>query len=128
MYIPKTLHEENVHNNCLMGLIFWTSWGPDQEKSKTPLSHDFWKNVPKVSVSGCSFEQKGLVLHVLCLSLSNLHLVARRRLPTSCCAKPQAGRRCWGTRYDSSKLIVSESESESEKWKVKSESEVKWVK
>jgi len=41
-----------------MGLIFWTNWGPDQEKSKTPLSHDFWKNVPKVSVSGGSLEPK----------------------------------------------------------------------
>ena len=26
MYIPKTLQEENVHNNYLMGLIFSTSW------------------------------------------------------------------------------------------------------
>ena len=42
MYIPKSLQEENVHNNCLMGLIFWTNWGPDQQKSKTPLSHDFF--------------------------------------------------------------------------------------
>ena len=42
MYIPKTLKEENVHSNCLMGLIFWRNWGPDQEKSKTPLSHDFF--------------------------------------------------------------------------------------
>ena len=26
MYISKTLQEENVHSNCLMGLIFSTSW------------------------------------------------------------------------------------------------------
>ena len=26
MYIPKTLQEENVHNNYLMGLIFSKSW------------------------------------------------------------------------------------------------------
>ena len=26
MYIHLSLHEENVHNNCLMGLIFSTSW------------------------------------------------------------------------------------------------------
>ena len=26
MYIPKTPKEENVHSNCLMGLIFLTSW------------------------------------------------------------------------------------------------------
>ena len=34
MYIPKTLHEENVHNNYLMGLIFSTSWrvGPKKKK------------------------------------------------------------------------------------------------
>ena len=34
MYIPKTLHEENVHNNYLMGLIFSTSWrvGPTKKK------------------------------------------------------------------------------------------------
>ena len=25
MYMPKTLHEENVHNNYLMGLMFGTS-------------------------------------------------------------------------------------------------------
>ena len=42
MYIPKSLQEENVHNNCLMGLISRTNWGPDQQKSKTPLSHDFF--------------------------------------------------------------------------------------
>ena len=32
---------------------------PDQQKSKTPCSHDFWKNVSKVSVSGGSLEPKG---------------------------------------------------------------------
>ena len=34
MYIPKTLHEENVHNNYLMGLIFSTSWRVDPKKKK----------------------------------------------------------------------------------------------
>ena len=56
MYIPKSLQEENVHNNCFMGLMFWTNWGPDQQKSKTPVSHDFWKNFAKVSVSVGNFE------------------------------------------------------------------------
>ena len=56
MYILKTLQEENVHNNCVMGLMFWTNWGPDQQKSKTPVSHDFWKNFAKVSVSVGNFE------------------------------------------------------------------------
>ena len=34
MYIPKTLQEENVHNNYLMGLIFSTSWRVDPKKKK----------------------------------------------------------------------------------------------
>ena len=35
MYIPKTLKEENVHSNCLMGLIVSTSWrvGPTKKNS-----------------------------------------------------------------------------------------------
>ena len=34
MYMTKTLHEENGHNNYLMGLIFSTSWrvGPKKKK------------------------------------------------------------------------------------------------
>ena len=48
MYIPKSLQEENVHNNCLMGLIFWTNWGPDKLKSKPPFSNKFFKFVVKV--------------------------------------------------------------------------------
>ena len=34
MYIPKTLQEENVHNNYLMGLIFSTSWRVAPTKKK----------------------------------------------------------------------------------------------
>ena len=34
MYMPKTLHEENMHNNYLMGLIFSTSWRVDPKKKK----------------------------------------------------------------------------------------------
>ena len=34
MYMPKTLHEENVHNNYLMGLIFSTSWRAGPKKKK----------------------------------------------------------------------------------------------
>ena len=37
MYIPKTLHEENVHNNYLMGLIFSTSWRVGPTKKKIPM-------------------------------------------------------------------------------------------
>ena len=33
--------EQNVQNNYLMGLVFWTNWGPDQQKSKLPFSHYF---------------------------------------------------------------------------------------
>ena len=39
MYIPKSLQEESVQNNFLMELIFLTNWRPDQQKSKTQLSH-----------------------------------------------------------------------------------------
>ena len=34
MYIPKTLQEENVHSNCLMGLKFSTSWRVAPKKKK----------------------------------------------------------------------------------------------
>ena len=34
MYISKMLQEENVHNNCLMGLIFSTSWRVAPKKKK----------------------------------------------------------------------------------------------
>ncbi len=37
MYILKTLQEESVQNNFLMGLIFCSSWGPDLIKTKIPL-------------------------------------------------------------------------------------------
>ena len=35
MYIPKPVHEENVHNNYLMGLIFSTSWRVDPTKKNS---------------------------------------------------------------------------------------------
>ena len=37
MYMPKTLHEEYVHNNYLMGLIFSTSWRVGPKKKKVPM-------------------------------------------------------------------------------------------
>ena len=37
MYIPKSLQEENVHNNCLVGLRVWTNWSVDLTKIKIPL-------------------------------------------------------------------------------------------
>ena len=50
MYIPKTLHEENVDNNYLMGLIFSTSWRVDPKKKKIPYGDlDFGILYPKVS-------------------------------------------------------------------------------
>ena len=42
MYIPKTLQEESVHNNCLMGLIFWTNWRVDLTKIKIPIFRTFF--------------------------------------------------------------------------------------
>ena len=48
MYIPKTLHEENVHNNYLMGLIFSTSWRVGPRKKKIPYGDlDFFNFEPK---------------------------------------------------------------------------------
>ena len=50
MYIPKTLQEENVHSNCLMGLIFSTSWMVGPEKKKFPTGiWIFGIMYPKVS-------------------------------------------------------------------------------
>ena len=37
MYIPKSLHEESVYNNYLMGLIFRTSWRVALAKKKFPM-------------------------------------------------------------------------------------------
>ena len=65
MYIPKSLQEENVHNNCLMGLIFWTNWGPDQQKSKHHFHMIFKKTFQKYRFL-VVFLNQALVLHVLC--------------------------------------------------------------
>ena len=100
MYIPKSLQEENVHNNCVMGLMFWTNWGPDQQKSKTPVSHDFWKNFAKVSVSVGNFE------------------------PDASLARTVPKKRHW-PRPAPTTSYPAGCESESEKWKVKVKSE-KW--
>ena len=59
MYIPKTLHEENVHNNCLMGLIFWTSWSVAPKKIK--ISMGIWifqKKFQKYRILGSSLDPK----------------------------------------------------------------------
>ena len=42
MYIPKSLHEENVHNNYLMGLIFSTSWRVDPKKKNSLRGSGFF--------------------------------------------------------------------------------------
>ena len=44
MYIPKTLQEESVHNNFLMGLIFWTNWGPADPNENPPMYMIFEKS------------------------------------------------------------------------------------
>ena len=43
MYIPKTLQEENVHNNYLMGLIFSTSWRVDPKKKNSLRGSGFFE-------------------------------------------------------------------------------------
>ena len=45
MYMPKTLHEGNVHNNCLM--ILNKLEGCTQEKKIPYGDLDFWNFVPK---------------------------------------------------------------------------------
>ena len=51
MYIPKTLHEENVHNNYLMGLIFSTSWRVDPKKKNSLWGSGFFEKwVPKYRI------------------------------------------------------------------------------
>ena len=37
MYLSKTQQEENIHNNCLMGLIFWKNWRIDLTKIKIQI-------------------------------------------------------------------------------------------
>ena len=48
MYILKTLQEENVHNNSLMGLKVWWSWGSGKKISKTQQVGDFSKIDPQL--------------------------------------------------------------------------------
>ena len=47
MYIPKMIHEENVHSNYLMGLICWTSWRVAPKKKNSYGDLDFCNFVPK---------------------------------------------------------------------------------
>ena len=51
MYILKTLQEENVHNNSLMGLKVWWSWGSREKISKTQQVGDFSKIDPQLDES-----------------------------------------------------------------------------
>ena len=46
MYILKTLQEENVHNNSLMGLKVWWSWGSRKKISKSQQVGRFFENRP----------------------------------------------------------------------------------
>ena len=63
MYIPKTLQEENVHSNCLMGLIFSTSWRVAPKEKKIPYGDlnflNFVYNSIEFSV-GENFAKKSL--------------------------------------------------------------------
>ena len=109
MYIPKTLHEENVHNNYLMGLIFSSSWRVDPKKKKIPYGDlDFWNFVPKSIRSSVNetfanfypglvlhvlhWSHPGLVLHVLCQSLHPREpRSSRQRPPPPASPKRSAG-------------------------------------
>ena len=64
MYIPKSLQEENLHNNCLMGLIFWTNWRVDLKKIKIPIVIRFFEKwVQKYRIISSEFEGKFLGFH-----------------------------------------------------------------
>ena len=45
-HLLKTLQEENVHNNSLMGLKVWWSWGSGKKKSKSQQVGRFFENRP----------------------------------------------------------------------------------
>ena len=48
MFILKMLQEENVYNNCLMGLKVWWSWGSRKKISKSQQVGDFLKIDPQL--------------------------------------------------------------------------------
>ena len=43
--MPKSLHEESVQNNFLMGLIFRTSWRVDLRKIKIPIFRTIFRKM-----------------------------------------------------------------------------------
>ena len=49
MYIHLSLQEEIVHNNFLMGLIFWKCWRVALMKFKIIWGFGFFKNFSKVA-------------------------------------------------------------------------------
>ena len=64
MYIPKTLQEESVHNDCPMGLKFWTNWRDDLNKIKIPIVMRFFEKwVQKYRILRKEFEGQILDFH-----------------------------------------------------------------
>ena len=51
-----------LQTKFLMGLIFWTNWGPDQRKSKSQFSDDLKKKIKKYRFQFVVWNQT-LVLH-----------------------------------------------------------------
>ena len=58
MHMLKTLQEENVHNNSLMGLKVWWSWGSRKKKSKSQQVGRFFENrLPTWRLPGANLSQ-----------------------------------------------------------------------
>ena len=116
MYIPKTLHEENVHNNYLMGLIFSTSWRVAPKKKIPHGDLDFLNFVCKSIGSSVSknlanfypglvlhvlhWSHPGLVSHVLCQSLHPREPISsRQRPPPPACRRPKPQGWLWKVKW-----------------------------
>ena len=64
MYILITLQEESVHNNCPMGLKFWTNWRVDLKKIKIAIVGRFFEKwVQKYRILRTEFEGQFLGFH-----------------------------------------------------------------
>ena len=90
MYKPKTLQEESVHNNRLMGLIFWTNWRVDLNKIKIPIVIRFFEKwVQKYQILRTEFEGQFLGFHEkkkrwISFGKMNTQASLARAVPLSC--------------------------------------------
>ena len=62
MFILKTLQEENVHNNCLMGLKVWWSWGSRKKIKIWAGRTVFRKSTPNLTITNGDVESNFEVL------------------------------------------------------------------